>query len=146
MSTLNPSRTSVMRAASGDLTAAETSTPIINLEEYNYAAVLLNITKVTAIAGEDVDFFLQTTYDGGTTWTDIENIQVDEAENGTTLSKVLVVTPNRPTAKDVAENSTDGTLTNNTKLDLPLGSRLRFKVTINNTPTYAYNATAYLIS
>lgn len=143
MSTISPFKSNVtVRSASGSLTAAETTTPVTNLGPFNYAVIRLDVTTITATAGEEIDFYLQTTYNGGTDWVDIENIHFDNADNGGTSKRLLLVGPGRPTAADVAETETDGTLADDTKLDLPLGEQIRFKVSITNTPTYAYNAEA----
>lgn len=147
MSVFNPSKRVVLRAASGALTAGETTTPVFNMNEYRFVAVILDVTTITASAGEEIDFYLQTTYFNGTSvndWFDLENIHLDNGDNGSTVKKVLIVTPNRPTAGDVAEDVTVGTLSDNSKIDLPLDAGLRIVTKVTNTPTYAYSATAYL--
>ncbi len=135
----------VVRAASGDLTAAETSTPITDLGAFNLATILIKFTKLTLPDGDDVvDFYIQTSYDGGTTWTDVEAIHFATADDGTTPTKAVVI--GGPQSSAVARVHTSGTLADDTKLDLPLGDRIRIetKVAGATAPTYAYSATASL--
>jgi len=140
MADFNRFKTNVtLRSASGTLTAAETATGVAT-GGFNNAIVRLDMTLVTCAAGEEVDMFLQTTYNGGTDWVDIECVHFENADNGTTPTLLLRVGPGRPTAADVAEIETDATLADDTKLDLPLGSQLRWKTVITNTPSYAYNS------
>lgn len=141
---LPPGHASItVRSASGALSAAETSTPVTGLGWAKYAVVRLDVTTITTPDGDDeIDFYLQTSYNAGGDWVDLENIHFATADNGNTAIRLLVVTPQRPTAADVAETETDGTLADNTKLDLPLGDRLRISVVLTgaSAPTYAYNA------
>ncbi len=126
-----------VRAASGDLTAGETSTPITGLERFTEAVIRLDITKLTMDGSDEVDFFLQTSYNGGTDWVDIENIHTAVADNGLTPVFELVISG--PQSSAVGRVETDGALADDTKLDLPLGDRIRFKTVITDAPTYAYN-------
>lgn len=142
--TLANSCNAEVRAASGDLTAGETSTPVTGLGAYKSAIVRLDVTKLTLADGDDeVDFYVQTSYNGGADWADIENIHFDNADNGTTAIKLIVIgTPVDAPDAPIAE--TDGTLADDTQNDIPLGDRIRVKTTVTGAtaPTYAYNAEA----
>lgn len=136
----------IVRTASGALTAGEVSAPLRIGSWVKLAIVQLLVTTLTlADADDEVDFWLQTTYDDGTTWVDLENVHFSNADNGTTASKILTI--GWPRASNPAQNITDGTLADNTKLDLPPGGQLRIKtgVTGATAPTYAYSAKATLI-
>ena len=140
------------RAASGALTAGETSTPILLLEPFTVAVIRLDITTITTPdADDEVHFFLQTSYNGGTDWVDVESLHFGNADNGNApFNKLFVVSNPQSSAGVRAE--TDGTLgvetdptpDENLKLDLPLGDRIRIRVTVEGAtaPTYAYAAQA----
>jgi len=132
-----------LRAASGTLSVNETSTPVTDIEIYNQAVIRLDVTEITTPdADDEVDFYLQTSYNGGTDWVDLENIHFDNGDNGTTAIKLLVI--DRPHSSAAARTETDGTLADDTKLDLPIGDRLRWKVELTGAtaPSYAYNSEA----
>ena len=127
-----------VRAASGNLTANETSTPITGLERFTEALIRLDITNLAMNGSDEVDFFLQTSYNRGTDWVDVEQIHFAVADNGLTPTLLLVISG--PQTSAVGRVETDAGLADDTKLDLPLGDRIRFKTVITDTPTYAYNA------
>jgi len=134
-----------LRAASGTLSAGETSTPVTGLDHYNQAVIRLDVTEITTPDVDDeVDFYLQTSYNGGADWVDLENIHFDNGDNGTTAKKLLVI--GGPQSSAVARAETDGSLADNTKLDLPIGDRLRWKTAVTGAtaPSYAYNSEASL--
>lgn len=57
------------------------------------AIIFIDITTLTlADADDEVDFYIQTTYDGATTWTDLQNFHFSNSDNGSTASKVAVIT------------------------------------------------------
>lgn len=138
-----PGRMATLRAASGDLAAAETTTAVdVYLPN---AAVYLNITKITTADGDDeVDWYVQTTYDG-TNWTDLECIHKANGDNGGTAELILTFAPPNVLAAAVGVAVTDGALADDTKALLPLGTQIRIKVAITGAtaPTYAYNAAVY---
>lgn len=133
-----------LRSASGDLTAGETTTAITGLESYRGGIVRLDVTKTTtADADDEVDYYIQTSYNGGTDWADIENVHYGNGDNGTTEILLLTIgqlndSPGTPVTE------TDGSLADGTQNDIPLGDRIRIKtaVTGDTAPTYAYNAEA----
>ena len=136
----DPNAYGVVRAASGALTAGESTTPLIGLGPFDLAVVQLNVTTITTPdADDEVDFYLQVRYDG-TNYADVENIHFNQANNGQTSQKLLVVAG--PQSSAVARTRTDGTLADNTKLDIPLGEAIRIKTAVTGAtaPTYAYNA------
>lgn len=80
-----------LRVASGALTAAETSFEM-DTHGAKYAEVKLDITTLTlADADDEVDFYVQTTYDGGTTWVDCQNFHFSNSDNGATVKRFAVV-------------------------------------------------------
>ena len=84
--------TTTLRAASGALTAGETTTAITTVGGFETATVVLDVTTLTlADADDEVDFYIQTTYDAGTTWTDIENVHFTTADDGTTQTRLVKI-------------------------------------------------------
>ncbi len=136
-----------IRAASGDLTTAETTTPITGVGSYKEVVLLMSITTMTTADADDVvDFYIQTSYDAGTTWHDLENLHFDIADTGTTPVRVIRLGPLVGVAvADVAAAPSDGALTDDTKANFPLGGRLRIKTLIEGAtaPTYAYSVVGF---
>jgi len=80
----------VLRTASGDLTAADTSEEIT--ARLSSAKVSINITKLTlADADDEVDFYVQTSYDNGTSWVDCQNLHFTNADNGSTAKRSAMI-------------------------------------------------------
>jgi len=132
-----------IRAASGDLTAGESATAVVGLGMFSLAVLQLDVTKITTPDVDDeVDFYIQTSYDEGSNWIDLENIHFANADNGTTSTRLVVL--GLPQSSAVARAVTDGALADDTKLDLPFGDRIRIKTTVTGAtaPTYAYNCYA----
>ncbi len=133
-----------LRAASGDLTAGETTTAITNLQVVNEAIVFINITTATLPDGDDeVDFYLQTTYDEGTSWVDLANVHLANADNGSP-QKTMISIGAIPAGVAQLDDPTDGAIADDTNADYPVGSQLRIKTAVTGAtaPTYAYSATA----
>ena len=132
-----------LRAASGALTGADTS-PRVRCGWARLAVVRLDITTITTPdADDEVDFYVQTRFNGGD-WVDLENHHLANADNGTTRIRDIVIGGAQRSA--AARTETAGTLADNTKNDLPLGDELRVvcAVTGATAPTYAYNAEVFL--
>ena len=74
---------------SGALTAAVSA----SLTSAGYAAIVyLDVTTLTLPdADDEVDFYIQTTYDGGASWTDVQNVHFTDADDGTTAEMILIV-------------------------------------------------------
>jgi hypothetical protein len=138
-----PGQVYTLRAASGDLTAGETTTEV-ECKGAN-AAVFVNITKLTTTdADDEVDFYIQTIYDG-TNWSDLSCLHFATGDTGTTPKKIMVFGPPSVLASSVAYTATDGALADNTKVLAPLGTHIRIKTAVTGAtaPTYAYSAVAY---
>jgi len=135
----------VVQAATGDLSANATSTPI-SCRQYHTATIHLDITTLTMDdTGDEVDFYFQTTYDD-VKWVDLENVHYANDADGTTPELVLMFGVQEVLAGDNAPiTPTDGGLADDTKVKLPLGLRFRIKVVIVDATgsdiTYAYVAT-----
>ncbi|MCH8991692.1 MAG: hypothetical protein IIA44_08095, partial [Acidobacteria bacterium] len=130
-----------IRPASGALTAAETGTPLIVPSWATKAAIRLDITTITTADGDDeVDWYVQTSYNRGADWADVANVHVANAENGNTELHLLTIDRAQTNVGVVTES--DGTLADDTRLNIPLGDRIRIRTAVTGAtaPTYAYNA------
>ena len=130
-----------LRSASGALTAGETTPALTGIGWARLAVIRLDITTLTLADGDDeVDFFIQTSYNAGTDWADVENVHFTVADNGTTI--ILLIVIGLPQSSATARTETDAALADDSKLDLPLGDRLRIQTAVTGAtaPTYAYNA------
>ena len=139
----SPGNVFTLRAASGDLTAGETTTavPVIGTN----AGIFLNVTKLTtADADDEVDFYIQTTYDD-TNWFDLSCVHYATGDTGSTPKVVMVFGPPSVLASSVGVVATDGTLADNTKVLAPLGMKIRIKTAVTGAtaPTYAYSCVGY---
>lgn len=131
-----------LQAASEDLTANDTS-DAMPCGGFKEAVIRLNCT-ITTDADDEVDFYLQTTYDGSN-WCDILNIHFGNSIAGTEYKKLCIVgapvTPAEDTTASKAPiDETDGTLTDDAESKLPLGTAVRWKAVITGDPTYSYNS------
>lgn len=78
---------------SGAISAATTTAAKPTIGET--ATIFLDFTTLTlAAADHEIDCFIQTTYDGATTWTDLQNIHFDNSDNGSTAAIVALITHN----------------------------------------------------
>jgi hypothetical protein len=135
-------RLRTIRSASGALSAGETTTAITGVHLFTQAAIYIDITTITTTDVDDeVDFYLQTTYDGGTTWIDLANVHVENADDGLT-QKTFIFISQIGVGIAQTDGGTDGTLTDDTNVDYPMGSQLRIKTAVTGAtdPTYAYSA------
>lgn len=93
----------------------------------------LQATFTYGSGGTTTDAWVQTSIDGGNTWTDICNFHF------TTASARFIFNLSSLTPVSTEYTPTDGTLTANTSKDGVLGSRIRVKYTV--TGTYAGGTT-----
>lgn len=134
----------LLRAASGNLLVDETS-PEVETEGFATAVVQLSVTElIMADADDEVDFYIQTQLPDGS-WADVANAHFDDTDEPITTATRLVGIG--PKAAGVAViTPTDGTLADDTDVDLPLGSAVRIRVVLTGAtaPTYAYSASISL--
>ncbi len=129
-----------LRDPSGNLAVGEISAAL-DTEGFSTAVVMLSVTElVMADADDEVDFYIQTRLPDGS-WADVANVHFAFADEPIqTATRLIGIGPK---AAGVAViTPTDGTLADNTDVDLPLGSAVRIKTAVTGAtaPTYAYNA------
>ncbi len=128
--------------ATGAIAVATEHVALTGLGPYNNAIVQAIFATLTLPDGDDViDLYLQTSYDGGTTWVDIENLHFETAANGSTPTHIFMIGP-PVIGTTVARVPVDGAVADNTKIDIPLGDRLRFKSLLAGATAPTYNFTA----
>jgi hypothetical protein len=122
-------------AITGAVTAATTTPDILDMAFHRSLTVQFNFSYGSG--GTSVDVYVQTTFDGGTTWTDIANF------HATTSNELRLYNLNRATSVTSIATPTDGALSANTSVDGLLGDRVRVKFT--TVGTYA-GSTTLLVS
>lgn len=114
------------------LTAIVTA-PVKFLTGMNYLSAQINF--VYGSGGTNGKFWIQTTYDGAATWTDIICFAVTTANKRVTSSVCAYIAPAAQAAV-----ATDGTLADDTIIQGTIGSYIRLKYT--TTGTYGGSTTA----
>ncbi len=107
-----------------------TTTPLLGA---GIRDIVAQCTFVYGSGGTGADFYLQTSFDGGTTWTDIQCFSF------TTTSATKFQVIKSPIAVAANQAIQDGALTANSILDGVMGDRLRVKY--STTGTYAGGTT-----
>lgn len=74
-------------------TGSQTTSVNASINTTGYTAIIyLDVTELDLNDGDDeVDIFLQTTYDDATSWTDIQNIHFTDDDDGTTAQLILII-------------------------------------------------------
>jgi hypothetical protein len=118
--------------------ATYTTTPVTNLAGMMYVVMETIFTR--ASGGTTLDAYLQTSFDGGTTWVDIMN----HSYATTSLSKMSSVScfPFFAASAYVPLAPGDGALSANTSVQGLLGDRLRLKYVVVGTYTGTFSASA----
>ncbi len=128
--------------ATGAITISTTHAALTGLGQYNNAIISAIFATLTLPDGDDViDVYLQTSYDGGTTWVDIENLHFATADDGNTPTHIFMIGP-PVIGTTVARVPLDAAITDDTKVDIPLGDRVRFKTVVAGATAPTYNFTA----
>lgn len=105
-----------------------TTTPVTRLAGMSYLMVKALFTYGSG--GTTVKAWIQTSFDGGTTWVDVMNFAFTTASGDKVSAACIFIAP-----ATQAATPTDGTLADNTINQGTLGDRIRVKYT--TTGTYA---------
>lgn len=130
-------------AATGNI-ATDLTSPRIECGWARRAIVRVDLTGFTRPdADETLDIRVQTSYNGGTDWADVEALRRSAAG-----AVILLFVVERPQSSAVARTETDNTLAVGSRNDLPPGThlRVRFDLTdpLNADSTYAVNVEVFL--
>jgi len=121
-------------------TVADDLSPEIGASKFLSAVVDLRVEAlVMPDADDEVDFYIQTKLNG--VWVDVANVHfafVDEPI--ATADRLIGIGPKAAGVAIITP--TDGTLADNTSVDIPLGEAVRIKTTLTGAtpPTYSYEA------
>ena len=129
----------VINASDGAITASTTYAPSA-LNQIGFYRECWCVIKTTDQdlpgAGDAVDVFIQTTFDSGNNWVDVENIHF---ENGTAVANrddnetgTWVAALTGAMISTTARETGDATIDADTKLDIGFGSGLRVKIVVAN--------------
>ena len=130
---------------SSTLTATETVDKV-NLRDgkYNRAVFVVKATATLADPADELGIIVQTTYDNGTTWLDLTNTTLTNAHS--TVAQTRVQHVGRASASGLVTPTSDGSMTDNTVVAIPIGMALRV-MTIKAGPSaasYTYSVTAWV--
>jgi hypothetical protein len=129
--TYMPSTLQLMSETITTAQTASTKTAVSNLARAKSCAFYINFTYGSG--GTSVDVYIQTSFDGGTTWIDIAQY------SGTTASQKRAYNLSALTPVTTIYTPTDGSMTANTCKDGFIGDQLRVKFT--SVGTYAGSTT-----
>lgn len=118
-------------------------TPWLDVSWAGFLSIALDIAAQTLDnAGDEYDFYFQTSYNDGDDAVDLENFHLDNADDGGTNHKIFTFGDGPYAAVDPPVDSTDGTLADDTKNDLPLGRLFRIKLVVvkGDAPTCTWAA------
>lgn len=112
------------------------------IHDYRMAIIAVKGDTVVLDAGEELDLYFQTTYDG-INWVDVRNVHYANADPLLPSPYVVVTIMGMPADQesDMVEGELgtsvflDGTLADDTEVDLPLGIGLRLRVKTTNAAT-----------
>jgi hypothetical protein len=97
------------------------------IEDYRQAAIYIVSDNVTIGNGATVDYYVQTTYDGGLTWVDMQNVHFVAGQTPDCAIAVLGL-PDTVTPTVTKGPFTEGSLAADTGNNLMLGNGLRLRI------------------
>ena len=109
--------------ASGAVAAGSVTGDAVKLQKvYQQATIVLNVTAAATEVDDTLDIYLDTSYDGGTTWVNIAHF-TQVLGNGGAKEFAVNITNKNPVAEiDVAADAAAGTIR-----ALALGDRIRYR-------------------
>jgi len=109
--------------ASGAVAAGIVTGDAIKLQKvYQQATIVLNVTAAATEVDDTLDVYLDTSYDGGTTWVNIAHFTQVLGNGGAKEFAVNVINKNPVAEIDVAADAAAGTIR-----ALSLGDRIRYR-------------------
>lgn len=112
--------------ASAAVTAGSVAGDTVKLQKaYQQATIVLNVTAAATEVDDTLDVYIDTSYDGGTTWVNIGHY-TQVLGNGGAKEFAINITNKNPVAEiDVAADAAAGTIR-----ALALGDRIRYRSTV----------------
>lgn len=109
--------------ASGAVAAGSVTGDAVKLQKvYQQATIVLNVTAAATEVDDTLDVYLDTSYDGGTTWVNIAHFTQVLGNGGAKEFAVNIINKNPVAEIDVAADAAAGTIR-----ALALGDRIRYR-------------------
>ena len=109
--------------ASGAVAAGSVTGDAVKLQKvYQQATIVLNVTAAATEVDDTLDIYLDTSYDGGTTWVNIAHFTQVLGNGGVKEFAVNIINKNPVAEIDVAADAAAGTIR-----ALALGDRIRYR-------------------
>ena len=109
--------------ASGAVAAGSVTGDAVKLQKvYQQATIILNVTAAATEVDDTLDVYLDTSYDGGTTWVNIAHFTQVLGNGGVKEFAVNIINKNPVAEIDVAADAAAGTIR-----ALALGDRIRYR-------------------
>ena len=109
--------------ASGAVAAGSVTGDAVKLQKvYQQATIILNVTAAATEVDDTLDVYLDTSYDGGTTWVNIAHFTQVLGNGGAKEFAVNIINKNPVAEIDVAADAAAGTIR-----ALALGDRIRYR-------------------
>ena len=109
--------------ASGAIAAGSVTGDAVKLQKvYQQATIVLNVTAAATEVDDTLDIYLDTSYDGGTTWVNIAHFTQVLGNGGAKEFAANIINKNPAAEIDVAADAAAGTIR-----ALALGDRIRYR-------------------
>ena len=109
--------------ASGAVAAGSVTGDAVKLQKvYQQATIVLNVTAAATEVDDTLDIYLDTSYDGGTTWVNIAHFTQVLGNGGAKEFAANIINKNPAAEIDVAADAAAGTIR-----ALALGDRIRYR-------------------
>ena len=109
--------------ASGAVAAGNVTGDAVKLQKvYQQATIVLNVTAAATEVDDTLDIYLDTSYDGGTTWVNIAHFTQVLGNGGAKEFAANIINKNPAAEIDVAADAAAGTIR-----ALALGDRIRYR-------------------
>ena len=109
--------------ASGAIAAGNVTGDAVKLQKvYQQATIVLNVTAAATEVDDTLDIYLDTSYDGGTTWVNIAHFTQVLGNGGAKEFAANIINKNPVAEIDVAADAAAGTIR-----ALALGDRIRYR-------------------
>lgn len=125
--------------------ADETTDAFLLPDNYHRAIVTINLVTLTLPnASDEVDFYIQTTYDMGQNWHALANIHFTNTETGTTPKHVIFLSDPATTVTNITPTAT--VADDNVNSTVPIGDRIRIFLDLTIVGAISVNYTAQVLA
>ena len=126
-------------------TADETTDAVMLPDNFHRAVVTINCSALaTPNAADEVDFYIQTSYDGGKNWHALADIHFTNTDDGTTPVHVIFLSDPSTTVTNITPSATVGDDAVNSTV--PIGDRIRIFLDLTITGAISVTYSAQLLA